>query len=75
MCSPRPQARMLRNGPVTLLHARDPGTDREHLKASFISRNRSRFRCAERIRKGRNGRISTLYLVDVGRIEGGRKGS
>ena len=75
MCPPRPQARMLRNCPVPLLHALNPGTDRQHLKAGFISRNRSRFRCAERIRKGGNGRIGTLYLVDVGRIEGGREGS
>ena len=75
MCPPRPQSRMVRNYPVPLLHALYPGTDRQHLKAGFISRDRSRFRRAERIRKERKVRIVHIYLIDIGRIEGGREGS
>ena len=66
---------MLRNDPVPLLHTLDPGAGRQHLKASFISRNCSGFGCAESSGKRGDGRISTLYLIDVGRVEGSREGS
>ena len=66
---------MLRNDPVPLLHTLDPGAGRQHLKASFISRNCSGFGGAEGSGKPGEGRIGTLYLIDVGRVEGSREGS
>ena len=66
---------MSRYDPVTFLDGFGSGPGRENFETSFVSWDSGGLGCAEGRREGWKCGIGALNLVDVGRVEGGGKGT